>query len=440
MGCDCGWADAQHCITSHDDGTRCWSVCCGGQGKNYRWAEAESAAEELEVAAEAEAEADVAREAALKAEGAAEGAAVGEAEAEGAAEGEAEGKAEGEAEGQGEGEAEAEGDKPSEAAPKDEHRSATIINGGHGGHGEAPPHAPPPLLPSPPPPPHPQDQCDCKWADAQHCITSHDDGTRCWSVCCGYEGHNYPQPPKAELQAAEKAEADADAEREAVLKAATEAPRCGPNEICHVSPAEAMVAEKALAKQLAAAEAAAEAAAAEAAAAETEADAATPAKEEPAEEVAAPAAGANATAANATAMPSVRTPLLSWRPTNQTGPTDEPRVHGSKGRVRDRTVLKLELFGTSYRRIGGLQALDDERWYAQPSPEPKTVEPQPNPHPHPNPQPLLLTRYSELSLEAVMGTSPYRLPVLNVSSGPSGAMKVEVDGRRLRASTGALAP
>ena len=39
-----------------------------------------------------------------------------------------------------------------------------------------------------------------------------------------------------------------------------------------------------------------------------------------------------------------------------------------------------------------------------------------------------------------MGTSPYRLPVLNVSSGPSGAMKVEVDGRRLRASTGALAP
>ena len=39
-----------------------------------------------------------------------------------------------------------------------------------------------------------------------------------------------------------------------------------------------------------------------------------------------------------------------------------------------------------------------------------------------------------------MGTSPYRLPVLNVSSGPSGLMKVEVDGRRLRASTGVLAP
>ena len=39
-----------------------------------------------------------------------------------------------------------------------------------------------------------------------------------------------------------------------------------------------------------------------------------------------------------------------------------------------------------------------------------------------------------------MGTSPYRLPVLNVSSGPGGLMKVEVDGRRLRASTGVLAP
>ena len=202
-------------------------------------------------------------------------------------------------------------------------------------------------------------------------------------MCCGYEGHNYPQPPKAELEAAEKAEAEADAEREAVLKAVTEAPRCGPNEICHVSPAEAMVAEKALAKQLAAAEAAAEAAAVG-----TEADAAALAKEELTEEVAVPPAAANATAANATARPEhVRTPLLSWRPTNQTGPTDEPRVHGSKGRVRDRTVLKLELFGKSYRPIGALEALEDERWYAQPSPEPKTVEPQPNPHPNPNRNP-----------------------------------------------------
>ena len=39
---------------------------------------------------------------------------------------------------------------------------------------------------------------------------------------------------------------------------------------------------------------------------------------------------------------------------------------------------------------------------------------------------LLLTRYSELSLEAVMGSSPTRLPVLNVSRAATGAMAVEV--------------
>jgi len=53
----------------------------------------------------------------------------------------------------------------------------------------APPHWPPP--PPPPPPPQPTG-CDCKWADAQHCITAHDDGSRCWSQCCGYEGSKYP--------------------------------------------------------------------------------------------------------------------------------------------------------------------------------------------------------------------------------------------------------
>eukprot|EP00964_Phaeocystis_antarctica_P000796 scaffold433_cov33-Phaeocystis_antarctica.AAC.1 len=38
-----------------------------------------------------------------------------------------------------------------------------------------------------------------------------------------------------------------------------------------------------------------------------------------------------------------------------------------------------------------------------------------------------------------MGSFPTHLPVLNVSRGPTGAMAVEVDGQRMRASTGVLA-